>query len=655
MDGVGGAITTAIAIDKDKNSQYAVKWALENVIDNMSCVVLLHVLTQTTLPDEAGIGKDGRPPTEAEMQQFFHPLCSFCALKGVRTKEVVLKDSDVSNALILYITRNAISHLVVGLRSRLTRAFKSSSDVASSLQRSLPDTCNLYAVSKSKNQKLKSAIQTPAPNKNLSVSIQRSSEEVDLWSKPNSISGTKAFGRTPYARSIARRVGHDDFTVMPPRNNLLASRTLPGEFHDLNANLSCKILEKSRTSNVPGLSVFSQNADVDDEILRVKVELKNTMDVYHSACTEATNAKQKETEIYQHMPPEAAEAARAMLEIEKQKSKAAIEAAQKAQLLAELESHKRRKAELKAEHEASERKKLILTPPNIQYRKYTIEDIEIATHYFSNTLKIGEGGYGPVFRGNLDHIFVAIKVLRPDISQGEIQFQKEVEVLTCIRHPHMVLLMGACPEYGCLIYEYMENGSLEDRLFRKNNTPVLPWSLRFKICAEIATALHFLHQTRPQPLVHRDLKPGNILLDRNYVSKISDVGLARLIPPEVADDGAQYHMTAAAGTFCYIDPEYQQTGILGTKSDLYSFGVILLQVITGKSPMGLTHQVCKAIKEEKFVDVLDPAVTDWPVEETLSLAKLGLQCCDMKKKGRPDLGSVILPQLKRLRDLGDAS
>lgn len=136
------------------------------------------------------------------------------------------------------------------------------------------------------------------------------------------------------------------------------------------------------------------------------------------------------------------------------------------------------------------------------------------------------------------------------------------------------------------------------------------------------------------------------------MSKISDVGLARLIPPEVADDGAQYHITAAAGTFCYIDPEYQQTGILGTKSDIYSFGVILLQVITAKSPMGLTHQVAKAIKEEKFVDVLDPAVTDWPVEETLSFAKMALQCCDMRKKGRPDLGSVILPELKRLRDLG---
>ncbi|KVI05919.1 hypothetical protein Ccrd_015785 [Cynara cardunculus var. scolymus] len=343
--------------------------------------------------------------------------------------------------------------------------------------------------------------------------------------------------------------------------------------------------------------------------------------------------------------------------MEKQKSKAAIEAAEMAKRLAELETQKRRKAELKAEHEEAERKNLMvrLTQCTIQYRKYSIEDIEIATDYFSNSLKIGEGGYGPVFRAYLDHIAVAIKVLRPDISQGQIQFQKEVEVLSCMRHPHMVLLFGACPEYGCLIYEYMENGSLEDRLFRKSNTPPIPWRVRFKICVEIATALHFLHQTRPQPLVHRDLKPGNILLDRNYVSKISDVGLARLVPPEVADDATQYHMTAAAGTFCYIDPEYQQTGLLGTKSDIYSFGVILLQIITAKSPMGLTHLVSRAIKEGNLLNVLDQAVTDWPLDDTQSLAKMALQCCELRKKDRPDLGSVILPELKRLKDLGGAS
>lgn len=217
----------------------------------------------------------------------------------------------------------------------------------------------------------------------------------------------------------------------------------------------------------------------------------------------------------------------------------------------------------------------------------------------------------------------------------------------------MVLLLGACPEYGCLVYEYMANGSLEDRLLRRGNTPPLSWQLRYRIAAEIGTGLLFLHQAKPEPLVHRDLKPANILLDRNYVSKISDVGLARLVPPSVADNVTQYRMTSTAGTFCYIDPEYQQTGMLGVKSDVYSLGIMFLQMITAKPAMGLTHHVERAIEKGTFASMLDPAVQDWPVEETMNFAKLALQCAELRRKDRPDLGKVILPELNRLRGIAE--
>jgi len=124
----------------------------------------------------------------------------------------------------------------------------------------------------------------------------------------------------------------------------------------------------------------------------------------------------------------------------------------------------------------------------------------------------------------------------------------QIEVLSCIRHPKMVLLLGACPKYGCLVYEYMATGSLEDSLFRRGNIPPLSWQLRSWIAAEIGTGLLLLHQTKPEPLVHCDLKPGNILLECNYVSKIGDVGMARLVPPSVAIAVTQYRMTSTAGT-----------------------------------------------------------------------------------------------------------
>ncbi|CAK7352890.1 unnamed protein product [Dovyalis caffra] len=309
---------------------------------------------------------------------------------------------------------------------------------------------------------------------------------------------------------------------------------------------------------------------------------------------------------------------------------------------------------MKAEQETEEKNRALnaLAHNDVRYRRYTIEEIEEATDKFASSNKIGEGGYGPVYKGKLDHTPVAIKALRPDAAQGKKQFQQEVEVLSTIRHPHMVLLLGACPEYGVLVYEYMDNGSLEDRLLQKQNTPPIPWSTRFKIAAEIATALLFLHQAKPEPLVHRDLKPANILLDRNYVSKISDVGLARLVPPSLADSVTQYHMTSAAGTFCYIDPEYQQTGMLTTRSDIYSLGIMLLQIITAKPPMGLAHQVGRAIERGRFADMLDQTVADWPVEEALRFAILALKCAELRKRDRPSLATVIVPELNRLRDLG---
>ncbi|KAK2986979.1 hypothetical protein RJ640_024877, partial [Escallonia rubra] len=197
----------------------------------------------------------------------------------------------------------------------------------------------------------------------------------------------------------------------------------------------------------------------------------------------------------------------------------------------------------------------------------------------------------------------------------------------------------------------LKDSTTDNCLLRRS--PTLSWQHRFRIAAEIGTGLLFLHQKKPEPLVHRDLKPANILLDRNYVSKISDVVLARLVPPSVADNVTQYRMTSTAQTFCYIDPEYQQTGLLGIKSDTYSLGIMFLQLITAKPPMGLTHHVEKAIERGSFAEMLDQTVPDWPVEEALSFAKMALKCAELRRKDRPDLGKVVMPELERLRALAE--
>ncbi|KAL9254148.1 U-box domain-containing protein [Drosera capensis] len=328
---------------------------------------------------------------------------------------------------------------------------------------------------------------------------------------------------------------------------------------------------------------------------------------------------------------------------EKNNGKGNFGAEEAARRIAMLEADKRLSAEMKSLKEESGM--MASAQSVVRYRKYTIDEIEAATESFAESRKIGEGGYGPVFKCNLDHTQVSVKVLRPDAAQHMDGHSSNK------RHPNLVLLLGACPEYGCLVYEYMTRGSLEDCLLHRGKSPPLSWQLRFRIAAEIATGLHFLHQTKPEPLVHRNLKPANILLDQNFVSKMSDVGLARLVPPSVADSVTQYRMTSTAVTFCYIDPEYQQTGMLGVKS----LGILLLQLITAKPPMGLALHVSLAIESRKFAEMLDPLGPNWPVEEALCLAKLAVQCAELRRIDRPYLGKVVLPELARLKELADES
>lgn len=727
--------STVIAIDKDKGSQYALKWAVDTLIGKGKNVTLLHVKVRpsNSLPNadvSDGTPRVSRSDPDAQAKELFLPFRCFCNRKNIQVNEVVIEGIDIATSISDYVGAYFIENLVVGAASRngFVSRFKTM-DVPSAVSKIVPGFCTVYVIAKGKVQSVRNASSpvpsspTPMQQNQPTSSLGAKLGFVDTrYGQSNDTRGSVTDMKSPFAsRSSTEDVdcikspfnrgkvinrSYGDLSVAESDLSFVSSgrpsSTFPISMDSHDSGLPPRLSNSSDTDikySAPRLSnssetesrlsfgssysatrlseanAFSSNSfdsgngswsspsnleDIEAEMRRLKQELKQTMDMYSSACKEALSAKHKAMELHRWKVEEeqkleearlAEEAALAVAEKEKAKCRAALEAAEEAQRIAEREAQRRISAERKALKEAEEKKKVLdaLAQSDCRYRKYTIEEIETATEHFAATRKIGEGGYGPVYKCFLDHTQVAIKVLRPDAAQGRSQFQQEVEVLSCIRHPNMVLLLGACPEFGCLVYEYMANGSLDDRLFRRGNTPVLPWQLRFRIAAEVGTSLLFLHQTKPEPLVHRDLKPGNILLDRNYVSKISDVGLARLVPPSVADSVTQYRMTSTAGTFCYIDPEYQQTGMLGTKSDIYSFGIMLLQIITARPPMGLTHHVERAIEKGTFADMLDPAVPDWPVEEALTFAKLALKCAELRRKDRPDLGTVILPELNRLR------
>lgn len=217
----------------------------------------------------------------------------------------------------------------------------------------------------------------------------------------------------------------------------------------------------------------------------------------------------------------------------------------------------------------------------------------------------------------------------------------------------MLLLLGACPEKGCLAYEYMENGSLEDRLQCKNNTTPLPWFCRFRIAWEVASALIFLHSSKPEPIIHRDLKPANILLDSNFVSKIGDAGLSTLLSTPNMPFSTIYKDTAPVGTFFYMDPEYQRTGLLSPKSDTYALGMVILQLLTAKSPIGLPLIAESALEKDCLMEILDSRAGLWPEAEAKELAFLGLSCLELRGKDRPDLKDKVFPVLERLKDVAE--
>ncbi|XP_015697309.1 U-box domain-containing protein 33-like isoform X2 [Oryza brachyantha] len=282
--------------------------------------------------------------------------------------------------------------------------------------------------------------------------------------------------------------------------------------------------------------------------------------------------------------------------------------------------------------------------------EFSLLELHQATQNFNDAMKIGEGGFGCVYRGLLRNTTVAIKMLRSQNLQGQSQFQQEVAVLSRVRHPNLVTLVGYCSEASGLVYEFLPNGSLEDHLACENNTSPLTWQIRTRIIGEICSALIFLHSDKPHAVIHGDLKPANILLDANFVSKLSDFGISCLLNKSSTVSTSFYQTTNPRGTFAYMDPEFLTTGELTARSDIYSFGIIILRLVTGKPALGIAREVEDALDKGVLKSLVDRSAGDWPFVQAEKLMLLGLQCAELSRRRRPDrmnhVWSVVEPLVK---------
>uniref|UniRef100_A0A251S0W2 Putative concanavalin A-like lectin/glucanase domain, Serine/threonine-protein kinase, Ulk1/Ulk2 n=1 Tax=Helianthus annuus TaxID=4232 RepID=A0A251S0W2_HELAN len=228
---------------------------------------------------------------------------------------------------------------------------------------------------------------------------------------------------------------------------------------------------------------------------------------------------------------------------------------------------------------------------------FTYKQIKAATDNFAESNKLGEGGFGSVYKGSLlDGTLIAVKQLSSKSKQGNREFVNEIGMITGIQHPNVVRLHGCCAEHNhlLLVYEYMENNSLAHALFDQDKSKMkIDWPTRQRICVGVARGLAFLHEETTLEMVHRDIKAANILLDTDFTPKISDFGLAKLNEKENT-----HISTRVAGTLGYMAPEYALWGYLTYKADVYSFGVLALEIVAGKNNM-------KYQPNEDYVSLLD--------------------------------------------------
>ncbi|KAK9756650.1 hypothetical protein RND81_01G112200 [Saponaria officinalis] len=220
-------------------------------------------------------------------------------------------------------------------------------------------------------------------------------------------------------------------------------------------------------------------------------------------------------------------------------------------------------------------------------RCFAYRELAIITKNFKDSHLIGEGGFGKVYKGRFDNQLVAAKRLNLESLQGNQEFIVEVLMLSLLHHPNLVTLIGYCAEgvQRILVYEYMPKGSLADHLFDVDQDDALDWSTRMKIAAGAARGMMYLHCVAKPAVIYRDVKSANILLDEDFNPRLSDFGLAKLGPM----DDRSHVSTRVMGTYGYCAPEYAASGKLSVKSDIFSFGVVLMEILTGRKALDVTR------------------------------------------------------------------
>ncbi|GMN49765.1 hypothetical protein TIFTF001_018922 [Ficus carica] len=282
--------------------------------------------------------------------------------------------------------------------------------------------------------------------------------------------------------------------------------------------------------------------------------------------------------------------------------------------------------------------------------QHSFDTIKVATDNFSEANKLGEGGFGPVYRGRLSNgQDIAVKRLSRNSGQGNQEFKTEVSLVAKLQHRNLVRLLGFCLEGNerLLVYEFVPNASLDHFIFDPSKRANLDWERRYKIIGGVARGLLYLHEDSRLRIIHRDLKASNILLDEELHPKISDFGMARLF----VVDQTQGNTSRIVGTYGYMAPEYAMHGQFSVKSDVFSFGVLLLEIVSGQKNNCFCHgehvedllsYAWRNWRDGTASNIVDPLVTAGSRSETMRYIHIGRLCVQENVAHRPTMNTVVL-------------
>ncbi|KAL8467827.1 hypothetical protein ACS0TY_031172 [Phlomoides rotata] len=281
---------------------------------------------------------------------------------------------------------------------------------------------------------------------------------------------------------------------------------------------------------------------------------------------------------------------------------------------------------------------------------FKLEILATATNNFSEANKLGKGGFGPVYKGVLpEGQEIAVKRLSKTSVQGIEEFKNELKLIARLQHRNLVRLLGCCVEMEekMLVYEYLENKSLDSILFNPDKKALLDWSKRFNIIEGVARGLLYLHRDSRLRIIHRDLKASNILLDEEMNPKISDFGMARIF----GGNQNEANTNIVVGTYGYMSPEYAMDGLFSIKSDVFSFGVLVLEIISGTKNRGFyqTNNQLNLLayawilwNEGRVMEIIDPVLEESKVEsEVRRCIQIGLMCAQHLSEERPTICQVV--------------